>query len=99
MKMRENVKSKLDKYLEVLLDVPSAYKYHWWFALIFNPLYIKQLKYVRKMYEIETFDTRIIINEMMPKFYDYIATAELAENPYTEPTAVTTYNLSLCLNK
>ena len=28
----------------------------------------------------------------MPKFYDYIVVAELAENPYTAPPAVTTEN-------
>ena len=31
MKMREILKSKLDKYLEIILEVPSAYKYHRWF--------------------------------------------------------------------
>ena len=54
---------------------------------------------VRKLYEIETVDTSTIINEIMPKFYDYIVAAELAENPYTAPTAMTTANRSLYFNE
>ena len=41
MKMRENVKSKLAKYLELLLEVPSEDKFHWRFALILDPRYVK----------------------------------------------------------
>ena len=51
------------------------------------------------MHEIDTVYTRTIINEMMPKFYDYIVVPELAENPYTEPPAVTTANHSLYFNE
>ena len=43
-----------------------------------KPCYVNGLKDVRKLNEIETFDTRNIMNEMMPKFYDYIVAAELA---------------------
>ena len=46
------------------------------------------------MYEIESFETRAIIREIMPKFYDYIVAAELSEKPYTKPTAMTTTNWS-----
>ena len=53
-------------------------------------LYVNELTYVRKLHEIETVDTRTIINEMMPKFYDYIVAEELEGSPYIEPTAVTT---------
>ena len=35
----------------------------------------------------------------MPKFYDYIVAAELAENPYTASSAVTTDNCSLYFNQ
>ena len=40
-KMRENVKSKQAKYLEPLLEVPSADKCHWWFALMIDLCYVK----------------------------------------------------------
>ena len=40
IKMRENVKSKMTKYLEPLLHVPSAEKYHRWFALMLDPQYV-----------------------------------------------------------
>ena len=53
---------------------------------------------VRKLYEIETFDTSTIINEMMPKFYDYIVAEELVGKPYIAPPAVTTANVSLYFN-
>ena len=35
----------------------------------------------------------------MPKFYDYMMTAELAENPYTSPPDVTTDNHCLYFNE
>ena len=47
-------------------------------ALILDPGYVNELMYVRKLHKIETVDTRTILNEMMPKFYYYIVTAELA---------------------
>ena len=54
---------------------------------------------VRKLHEIETVDTKTIPNEMMPKFYDYIVAAELAEKPYTAPPPVTTANFFLYFNE
>ena len=50
------------------------------------------------MHEIETVDTRTIINEMMPKFYDYVVAEKLSENPYTSPTAVNKANCYLYFN-
>ena len=64
-----------------------------------NPRYANELMDVRKLHEIETIETRTIINEIMPKFYDYIVAAELAENPYTAPPTMTTANLSLYFNE
>ena len=52
--------------------------------------YIIESPDVRTLHKIETVDTSTIINEIMPKFYDDIVAAELAENPYTVPPAVTT---------
>ena len=42
MKKWENVKSKLVKYLDPLLEVSSEDKYHWWFALMINPQYVNE---------------------------------------------------------
>ena len=53
---------------------------------------------VRKIHEIETIDTSTIINEMMPKFYDYIVAEELAVKNYTALPAVTAENCSLYFN-
>ena len=63
-----------------------------------NPRYVNEFTDVRKLHEIYSFYTRTIINEMVPKFYDYIVAADLSENPYTAPPAVTTVNRSLRLN-
>ena len=79
--------------------MPSADKYNWWFTLMLDLWYVNELKYVRKLNEIETVETWTIINEMMPKFYYYILAAELAQKPYTEPPAVTTENISLDFNE
>ena len=48
MKMRGNLKRKLDKYLEPLLEVSSAYLYHWWFYLMLDPRYVNEFIDVRK---------------------------------------------------
>ena len=92
MKMWENVNIKLAKYLEPLLEVPSADQFHWWFFLMIDTKYVNESKDVIKMHEIETVDTRTIMNEMMPNLYDYIVAAYLAENPYKVTPAVTTSN-------
>ena len=70
--------------------MPSVENYQWCFDLMIYPLYVNALMDARKLHEIETFDTRTIINEIMTKFYYYIVAADLAENPYTAPPAVTT---------
>ena len=98
-KMRENVKSKLAKYLHPLLEVPSSDNCHWWPTLMIDLSYVNKLTDVRKLHEIETVDTITIINEIMPKFYDYIVAAELVENPYTTPPDTTTANCCVYFNE
>ena len=99
MKMREIVKSKMAKYLDPLLEVPSAEKYHWWFASMLDSNYINESTDVVKLHEKETADTRTVSNEMMPKFYDYILAAELVDNPYIAPTALNTESSSFYFNE
>ena len=83
---------KTGKYLEPLLHFPSPKKYHWWFALILDPLYVNELTDARALHKIESVDTRSVILEIMTKSYDYILAAELSGNHYTAPPAVTTTN-------
>ena len=66
MKTRENTKRKMAEYLDPIIEVPSAEKYHWWFALMLDPRYVNDFMDFRKMDEIETVDTSTIINERMP---------------------------------
>ena len=40
-----------------------------------GPRYVNELTDVRKLHEIEDVDTRTIINEMLPTFYNYIVAA------------------------
>ena len=63
------------------------------------PRYVNGFTDITKMHEIETVDTMNIINEIIPKFYDYIVAAELSENPYTAPPAATTNNCYLNFNE
>ena len=72
------MKIKLAKHLEPLLEVPSADKYPWWFALFLDPRYVNLITDVRKIHEIDTVYTSNIINEMMPNFYEYIVVGEFA---------------------
>ena len=76
-----------------------ADKYQWWFELSLDPRYVNELAYVRKLDEVETFDTRTIINKIMPKFYDYTVAEDLEEKTYTAPPAVTTEFFSLYFNE
>ena len=64
-----------------------------------DPPYVNKLTDIRDLNEVETVDTRTIINEMMPNFYDCIVAAELAENTYTSPPDVTAENWSLYFDK
>ena len=98
-KIRGNVRTKLAKYLEPILEVTPADKYQWWFELSLDPRYVNELAYFRKLDEVETFDTRIIINKIMPKFYDYTVAEDLEEKTYTAPPAVTKANSSLYYNE
>ena len=63
-----------------------------------NPRYDIELKDVIKLHEIETVDTRTIINEMVTKFYNYTVVGDLAGKPCTAPLSVTTANCSIYLN-
>ena len=78
MKMRVNVKSKMKKHLKTLLNVPSLDKCHWQFALILDPSYMNKLADMRELHEIYSVDTRSIVLESMPNFYDYIMAAKLS---------------------
>ena len=51
--------------------------------------YVNEMTDTRKLHEIETVETRTIINEMMPMFYDCIVEVYLAGNLYTTLPAVT----------
>ena len=99
MKIWENVKRKMAKYIETLLEVPSEDKCQCWFALTIEPRHVNEFTDVGKLHEIDTVDTRTTINGIMPKIYDHILAEELVENPYKAPPAVTIANSYLYLNE
>ena len=50
VKIRENINIKLENYLEPLLCVPLSDKYHWWLALILDPIYVNSLTCMRELH-------------------------------------------------
>ena len=86
---------KLARYLEPVLHMSLSDHYHWWFALISDPIYANELTYVKALHEIESVETRYIVLEIMLKLYNYIVDAELDGTPDTAPPAMNTTNWSL----
>ena len=60
---------------------------------------MNELSDVRALHKIESFDTKGNFLEIMPKLYNYIVDSELAENPHTAPSDVTTIIRSLYLSE
>ena len=71
-KMRHRVKDKIINVLAPLIDVPAPTKYPYWFALFLDPRYVMEIKDIKTFHQIENVDNKIIVQNMMPKFYEYI---------------------------
>ena len=81
--MRSQVKDKLTNVLAPLLQIPAPTKYHYWFALFLEPRYVMDLKDINTFHQSKNIDTKLLVQKMMPKFYEYIMAAELAVHPNT----------------
>ena len=82
-KMQYLVKDKITNILASVFQIPAPTKSHYWFALFFDPWYVMEIKDIKYFQQSENMDTKTRVQQMMPKFYEYIMATELAVNPYT----------------
>ena len=82
-KMRFRVNEKLTNVLAPLLQIPAPTKYHYWFALFLDPLYVMELTDIKSFHQSKHIDTKVLVQQMMPKLYEYIMAAELAVHTNT----------------
>ena len=66
------VKDKLTTVLVMMLEVPASTKYHYQFSIFLDPRYVMDLKGINNFNQSENVDTKKIVQQMMPKFCDYI---------------------------
>ena len=82
-KMRSRVKENLINFLAPLIQIPGPTKYHYWFTHFLEPCYVMELTDIKSFHRIKHIDTKLLVQQMMPKFYEYIMAAELAVHPNT----------------
>ena len=95
--MRSRVKEKLTNVLAPLLQIPAPKKYHW-FDLFLYPRYVMELTDIKSFHQSNHIDTKVLVQQMMPKFYEYIMAAELAVHPNTPQILVRNNEDSLYFN-
>ena len=81
--MQYQVKDKLPNVLAPLLQIPAPKKYYYWFALFLDPCYVMELTDIKSFHQSKHIDTKVLVQQMMPKFYEYIMAAELIVHPNT----------------
>ena len=82
-KMRYWVKENLTNVLAPLLQNPAPIKYHYWFAIFLDPRYVMELADIDSFHQSKHIDTKVLVQQMIPKFYEYIMAAELYVHPNT----------------
>ena len=68
-KMMSRVKYELTNVLAPLFQITSPTKYHYWFALFLDPRYVMELKDIKTFHQIKNVDTKVLVQNMIPKFY------------------------------
>ena len=81
--MRYRVKEKITNVLAWLFQIPEPKKYHYWFNLFLEPRYVMELTDIKYFHQSKHIDTKVLVQQMIPKFYEYIMAAELAVHPNT----------------
>ena len=81
--MRSRVKYKLTNFLVPLIHIPAPKKYHYWFAFLLGARYVMELKYIKTFHQSRNLDTKVLVQQMMPKFYEYIMDTEFDVHPNT----------------
>ena len=82
-KMRSRVKEKLINVLAPLLQILAPTKYHYWFALFLDARYVMELTDIKSFHQSKNIDTKVLVQMMITKFYEYIMAVELAVHPNT----------------
>ena len=82
-KMRYWVKENLTNVLAPLLQIPAPTEYHYWFALLLDPGYVMEITDIKSFHQSKNIDTKVLGQQMMPKFYEYTIAVELAVHPNT----------------
>ena len=82
-KTRYRLNDKLKNFLAPLLRIPEPTKYHYWFALFLDPWYVMELKDIKTFHQSKNVDTKSLVQQMMPNFYEYIMAVEIAVHPNT----------------
>ena len=96
--MRYWLKYKLTNVLAPLLQIPAPTKYHYWFTLFLDPRYVMELTDIKNFHQSKNVDTKVLVHNMMPKFYEYIMAAELAVHTNTPHIIVRNNEDSLYFN-
>ena len=81
--IRSRVKENITNVLALLLQILAPTKYHYWFALLLDPRYVMELADIKSFHQSKNIDTKVLVQQMMPKFYEYIMDVELAVHPNT----------------
>ena len=97
-KMRSQVKEKLTNVLAPMLQIPAPTKYHYCFALFLDPRYVMELKDIKTFHQSKNIDTKVLGQQMIPKFYEYTIAVELAVHPNTPQILVRNNEYSLYFN-
>ena len=82
-KMRSQVKDKLTNVLALLFKIPAPKQYHYWFALFLEPWYVMELTDIKTFHQSKNIDTKVLVHNMIPGFYEFIMAEELAVHPNT----------------
>ena len=96
--MRHQVKDKLKNFLKPLIKTPASKKYQYWFALFLDPSYVMELMDIKSFHQSKYIDTKVLVQQMMPKFYEYIMAAELSVHPNIPQIIVSNNAYSLYFN-
>ena len=81
--IRSRVKENITNVLAPLLQIPAPTEYHCRFLLFLDPRYVMELKDIKTFHQSKNIDTKVLVQQMIPKFYEYIIAAELAVHPNT----------------
>ena len=77
------VKENLINVLAPLIQILEPTKYHYCFALFLDPCYVMELTDIKSFHQSKHIDTKVLVQQMMPKFYEEIMAAELSVHPNT----------------